>query len=195
MDRLPRDFYSRDTVTVARALLGQRLVRNVEGQRVSGRIVEVEAYDGRQDQAAHARSGPTERNASVFGPPGHAYVYFIYGMHYCFNVVAEPEGTGAAVLVRALEPVEGLSEMRARRGGRDGVELTNGPAKLCYALDIDRDLDATDLVEGEALWIERDEAVPEEQIARGPRVGVRGDEWALTVEWRFWIEGNAYVSR
>jgi DNA-3-methyladenine glycosylase len=195
MDRLPRAFYSRDTVTVARALLGQRLVRVLEGQRVSGRIVEVEAYDGRQDQAAHARSGPTERNASVFGPPGHAYVYFIYGMHYCFNAVAEPEGTGAAVLVRALEPVEGLDEMRARRGGREGVELTNGPAKLCYALDIDRELDGTDLVEGNALWIERDEGVPEAQIARGPRVGVRGDEWALNVEWRFWIEGNAYVSR
>jgi DNA-3-methyladenine glycosylase len=116
-------------------------------------------------------------------------------MHYCFNVVTEPEGHGAAALVRALEPAEGLEEMRARRGGREGVELTNGPAKLCYALDIDRGLDGTDLVEGDALWIERGEAVPEERIARGPRVGVRGDEWALNVKWRFWIEGNAYVSR
>ena len=145
MDRLPRDFYSRDTVTVARALLGQRLVRDLEGQRVSGRIVEVEAYDGQRDQASHARSGPTERNASMFGPPGHAYVYFIYGMHYCFNVVTEPKGNGAAALVRALEPVEGLDEMRARRSGWDGVALTNGPAKLCYALGIDRDLDGADL--------------------------------------------------
>ena len=194
MDRLPRDFYSRDTVTVARALLGQRLVRDLEGQRVSGRIVEVEAYDGQRDQASHARSGPTERNASMFGPPGNAYVYFIYGMHYCFNVVTEPKGNGAAALVRALEPVEGLDEMRARRSGWDGVALTNGPAKLCYALGIDRDLDGADLVGGQALWIERDEAVPDARVARGPRIGVRGDEWALNVQWRFWIDGNAYVS-
>jgi DNA-3-methyladenine glycosylase len=194
MDRLPRAFYGRDTVTVARALLGQRLVRALEGQRVSGRIVEVEAYDGEQDRASHARSGPTERNASMFGPPGHAYVYFIYGMHYCFNVVSEPEGTGAAVLVRALEPTEGIEAMQARRSGRERSELTNGPAKLCYALAIDRDLDGADLVDGTALWIERDEAVPEKGIARGARVGVRGDEWAMHVPWRFWIEGNLYVS-
>ncbi len=195
MDRLPRAFYSQDTVSVARALLGQRLVRAVEGQRLAGRIVEVEAYDGERDGASHARSGPTERNASMFGPPGHAYVYFIYGMHYCFNVVTEPEGDGAAVLVRALEPVEGIDEMRPRRAGREGVELTNGPAKLCYALAIDGALDGEDLVEGQALWIERDERVPEAQVGRGPRVGVRGDAWAVNVEWRFWVEGNVYVSR
>jgi len=91
--------------------------------------------------------------------------------------------------------VEGIEGMRARRGGREGRALTNGPAKLCYALAIDRTLDGADLVEGEALWIERDEAVPEERVARGPRVGVRGDEWAVTVPWRFWIEGNPYVSK
>ena len=192
---MPRDFYSKDTVTVARALLGQRLVRAVEGRRVAGRIVEVEAYDGADDSASHARSGPTARNASMFGPPGHAYVYFIYGMHHCFNVVCEPEGRGAAVLVRALEPVEGIEEMRARRGGREGAALTNGPAKLCYALAIDRALDGADLVEGEALWIERDEPVPEGQVARGPRVGVRGNAWAVNVAWRLWVEGNGYVSR
>jgi DNA-3-methyladenine glycosylase len=131
----------------------------------------------------------------MFGPPGHAYVYFIYGMHHCFNVASEPEGNGAAALVRALEPLEGIEAMRARRGGREGVELTNGPAKLCYALGIDRALDGADLVEGEALWIERGEDVPEGRVARGPRVGVRGDAWAVRVEWRFWVEGNVYVSR
>jgi DNA-3-methyladenine glycosylase len=195
MDRLPRAFYRRDTLAVARDLLGQRLVRASKGARVAGRIVEVEAYDGARDSASHAHRGPTERNASMFGPPGHAYIYFIYGMHHCFNVVTEPEGQGAAVLVRALEPVEGIEGMRARRGGREGRALTNGPAKLCYALAIDRTLDGADLVEGEALWIERGEAVPEERVARGPRVGVRGDEWAVRVSWRFWIEGNPYVSK
>lgn len=195
MDRLPSAFYQRDSLAIARDLLGQRLVRVSEGVRVAGRIVEVEAYDGARDSASHAHSGPTERNASMFGPPGHAYVYLIYGMHHCFNVVTEREGHGAAVLVRALEPVEGIGDMRARRGGRKGPALTNGPAKLCYALAIDRTLDGADLVEGEALWIEREEAVPEERVARGPRVGVRGDEWAVSVPWRFWIEGNPYISR
>jgi DNA-3-methyladenine glycosylase len=195
MDRLPRAFYSRDTVTVACELLGQRLVRALEGRCVAGRIVEVEAYDGARDSASHAHRGPSERNASMFGPPGHAYVYFIYGMHHCLNVVTEPEGHGAAVLVRALEPVEGIEGMRARRGGREGPALTNGPAKLCYALAIDRALDGADLVEGTALWIERGEAVSKQRVARGPRVGVRGDEWALSVPWRFWIEGNQYISR
>ena len=195
MDRLPRAFYRRDTLAVARDLLGQRLVRVSKGVRVAGRIVEVEAYDGARDSASHAHRGPTERNASMFGPPGHAYIYFIYGMHHCFNVVTEPEGHGAAVLVRSLEPVEGIEGMRARRAGREGRALANGPAKLCYALAIDRTLDGADLVEGEVLWIEREEAVPEERVARGPRVGVRGDEWAVRVPWRFWIEGNPYVSK
>ena len=195
MDRLPRAFYRRDTLAVARDLLGQRLVRVSKGVRVAGRIVEVEAYDGARDSASHAHRGPTERNASMFGPPGHAYIYFIYGMHHCFNVVTEPEGHGAAVLVRSLEPVEGIEGMRARRGGREGRALANGPAKLCYALAIDRTLDGADLVEGEVLWIEREEAVPEERVARGPRVGVRGDEWAVSVPWRFWIEGNPCISR
>lgn len=195
MTRFERDFYARDTLTVARELLGQRLVRFVRGQALVGRIVEVEAYIGQDDAACHASAGRTARNEVMFGPPGHAYVYFIYGMHHCLNAVTEPEGFAAAVLIRALEPLEGLDVMRQNRKGRGGVELTNGPAKLCYALEIDRDLNGTDLVSGPVLWIERDGAVPDAQVARGPRVGVRGDERALGVPWRLWIREHAYVSR
>ena len=195
MDRLTRPFFLRDTLTVARALLGQRLVRHMDGQRIAGRIVETEAYIGQEDLACHAARGRTERNAAMFEAGGHAYVYFIYGMHYCFNVVTEREGFGAAVLVRALEPCEGMAQMRLRRGGRDGTELANGPARLCYALGIDRALNGVDMVTSEKLWIECDLAVPDDRVATGPRVGVRGDERALTVPWRFWIRGNPYVSR
>ena len=195
MERLSRAFYARDTLTVARQLLGQRLVRLVDGQRIAGRIVEVEAYIGEGDKACHAASGRTARNAVMYGPAGHAYVYFIYGMHHCFNVVTEREGFPAAVLVRALEPVEGLDVMRAHRGGRSGVAVTNGPAKLCYALAIDRALNGVDLVTSQELWIERDAAIGQDQVATGPRVGVQGDERALTVAWRFWIGASRYVSR
>jgi DNA-3-methyladenine glycosylase len=195
MERLARTFYARDTVQVARGLLGRRLVRRLEGERLSGRIVETEAYVGEADAASHASRGQTARNAVMFGPAGHAYVYFIYGMHYCFNVVTEREGFGAAVLIRALEPLEGIDAMRRHRHGRDGVELTNGPAKLCYALAIDRDLNGADLVQGDALWIESGEPLPQEDVASGPRVGVRGDKRALTVPWRFWVKDHPYVSK
>jgi DNA-3-methyladenine glycosylase len=121
MARLGQDFFARDTLVVARELLGRRLVRVFKEQRLSGRIVEVEAYIGEKDQASHASCGPTERNAPMYGPPGHAYVYLIYGMHHCFNVVTEREGYPAAVLVRALEPLEGIEEMRERRGGRSDL--------------------------------------------------------------------------
>jgi DNA-3-methyladenine glycosylase len=195
MTPLGRAFYDRDTVMVARELLGKRLVRHLDGQRVSGRIVEVEAYVGEIDSACHAHGGKTARNAVMFGPPGHAYVYFIYGMHYCFNVVTDRKGYAAAVLVRALEPVEGVEAMRARRKGRRDVELTSGPAKLCYALGIDQALNGMDLVAGDELWLEGELAASRLQIASGPRVGVRGDDWALAVPWRFWVEGNRYVSK
>jgi len=195
MTRLARDFYARDTLNVARDLLGQRLVRLAHGDKLVGRIVEVEAYIGQDDEACHAWHGRTARNAVMFGPPGHAYVYFIYGMHHCVNAVTEPEGAAAAVLIRALEPLEGLEVMRRHRKGRQGVELTNGPAKLCYALAIDRGLNGTDLVSGQALWIERDRAVADARVASGPRIGVRGDERALAVPWRLWIRDHPYVSR
>jgi len=195
---LPRDFFIRDTLAVARELLGQRLVRLLDGgdKRLLGRIVEVEAYVGENDEACHASRGCTKRNAPMFGPPGHAYVYFIYGMYHCFNVVTEREGFPAAVLIRALEPLEGIELMRELRGGRPDLPLTSGPARLCQALDIDRRLDGADLcTSGAPLFLERAAAVLDEDIVAGPRIGVRGDEAALTAPWRFYVRDNRYVSR
>jgi len=192
--RLPRAFYARATVEVARALLGQRLVRVVEGERLAGRIVEVEAYVGRDDLASHAARGRTARNAVMYGPPGYAYVYFIYGMHYCLNVVTEAEGFPAAVLIRALEPLEGLTQMQARRG-RPDTGLTNGPGRLCQALAITRALNGADLCEGAELFIEADASIPDAEVIATPRVGVRGDARALAAPWRFLVRGNGYVSR
>ncbi len=196
MSRLKRDFFARDTLTVARDLLGQRLVRVEDGRRLVGRIVEAEAYVGEDDEACHASCGPTDRNAPMYGPPGHAYVYFIYGMHHCFNVVTERKGYPAAVLIRALEPLKGLDVMRERRDNRPDRELTNGPAKLCQALGIDRRLTGADLCSPDArLFLEAGDAVPDEAIAAGPRIGVRGDEAALTAPWRFYIQDNKHISR
>jgi DNA-3-methyladenine glycosylase len=196
MTRLSRAFFARDTLIVARDLLGQRLVRVLDGARLSGRIVEVEAYVGEGDQASHARFGRTERNAPMYGPPGHAYVYFVYGMHHCLNVVTGREGYPAAVLIRALEPLEGIEGMRARRGGRPDPQLTSGPARLCQALDVGRQFDGADLCAPDALlFLERDAAMPDDAVATGPRVGVRGDEVALTVPWRLYVRDSRYISR
>jgi len=197
MTRLSRDFFARDTLAVARDLLGQRLVRVLsDGRRLTGRIVEVEAYVGEDDQASHASCGPTRRNAPMYGPPGHAYVYLIYGMHNCLNVVSEREGYPAAILIRALEPLEGIEEMRARRGGRPDLPLTSGPARLCQSLGVDRRFDGADLCAPDALlFLEEDAVVPDGAVATGPRVGVRGDEAALTAPWRFHVRDNPHVSR
>lgn len=193
--RLDRSFFARDTLEVARDLLGRRLVRMVDGERLSGSIVEAEAYVGEEDEASHASPGLTKRNASMYGPPGHAYVYLIYGMYHCFNVVTGERGFPAAVLVRALEPAEGLEVMRERRGGRPDEELTSGPGRLCEALGIGLRFDGVDLCAPEApLFLEVGDRVPDERVATGPRVNVRGDEAALNVPWRFYIDGNPYVS-
>ena len=190
--RLRRDFFARDTLAVARELLGQRLVRVLDGERLSGRIVEVEAYIGEGDQACHASRGRTRRNATMFGPPGHAYVYFIYGMHYCLNVVTESQGYPAAVLIRALEPCEGVEEMRVLRGGRADSLLTSGPARLCQALAVDRRFDGADLCAPDALlFLEHDVTVPDEAVVTGPRINVRGDEKALSAPWRFYLRDRA----
>lgn len=195
MARLPREFFDRDTLQVARDLLGQVLVRLVVGERLSGRIVEVEAYIGEDDLASHARFGRTERNAAMYGPPGCAYVYQIYGVHHCLNIVTEREGFPAAVLVRALEPLEGREWMRTRRGGAPDGLLTSGPARLCQAMGIDRALDRADLCAPDAvLFVEEGHPVPDEAVATGPRVGVRGDHRARTVPWRFYVRGHPCVS-
>jgi DNA-3-methyladenine glycosylase len=193
--RLARAFFERDTITVARELLGQRLVAVRQHARCGGLIVEVEAYIGESDRACHARSGPTERNRAMYGRPGCAYVYFIYGMHYCLNIVTETEGFPAAILIRALQPVEGIPAMVHRRGGRDGVEIANGPAKLCQALAIDRRHNGADMCAPDAtLFVEGEALVPEGSVVRGRRIGVRGDERALAAPWRLHLRDNPYVS-
>lgn len=195
MGRLRREFYRRSTLTVARELLGKRLVSVMGGQRLSGLIVEVEAYIGEGDAACHAARGRTPRNEAMYGPPGHAYVYFIYGMHHCLNAVTEKEGFPAAVLIRALEPLEGLEIMRRYRLGQPDRELTNGPAKLCQAMAIDRGFNGVDLCAGEVLFLEEGRIVAQEEIRASPRIGIKASEVARSVPWRFYLQGNDFVSR
>lgn len=180
--RLPRSFYDRDTIVVAHELLGKCLVHRSEAVERVGYIVEVEAYLGVHDLAAHSSKGLTERTKVMFGPPGHAYVYMIYGMHFCMNVVTQCEGTASAVLLRALEPVRNVD-------GR-----SNGPALLCKALHIDRRLNAHDLLSDE-LHILDAPRIDLRAIAKRPRIGVDyAGHWARRLL-RFYIKGNPYVSR
>jgi DNA-3-methyladenine glycosylase len=200
--RPPRSIYQRDSVTVARALLGQRLVRILDkprGVRLAGTIVEVEAYLGIPDKAAHTCNGRrTPRNESMWGDGGHAYVYFTYGMHYCMNVVASVVDDPVAVLIRALEPTEGIERIyRHRKAARRDTDLCSGPAKLCQALHIDRKLDGCDLVTGENLFIEqtRKSPLPASRMVTGPRIGVSyADEWAHE-PLRFYLKDNPHVSK
>jgi len=190
---LPRAFYARDTHRVARDLLGKCLVRRFDGQRLTGSIVEVEAYCGENDQACHASCGPTRRNAPMYGPPGHTYVYLIYGMYCCLNVVTEQEGIPAAVLIRALEPIEGIAAMQQQRG--TSTNLTNGPGRLCQALRINRACNALDVCAPDApVWIEDAPPIVAAEIAQSPRIGVRGDEVARTCLWRYYLRHNRWVS-
>ncbi len=195
---LPLSFYAQPTLVVARQLLGARLVRVLpDGQRLSGRIVETEAYTGLDDLASHGRAKPTKRNAPMYGPPGRAYVYFTYGNYWMLNVVTEPEGQPAAVLIRAVEPLEGLDEMAARRPGRVPLEWTSGPAKLVLAFGIGGDMNTADMTTTDAgLWIEPDKAVADAGVRTGPRVGLNTtpEPW-LSLPWRFWVAGNPYVSK
>ena len=205
--RLPRSFFGRSTLLVAHELMGQRLVRIDRGRRLSVWIIEAEAYIGQADLACHAHSGRTERNRVMWGEPGRAYVYFTYGMHWCLNVVTESTGRPAAVLLRALAPSEGLATMRRRRvlryhpesieglrrspgkgsGDRLRSGLTDGPAKLCQALGVDRDFNDHDLCAPEArLFIERAPTAPRRAVVRGPRVGLDNvpEPWK-SKPWRF----------
>jgi DNA-3-methyladenine glycosylase len=192
--RLRRDFYAREPTEVAHDLVGTHLVRRTpEGTRI-GRIVEAEAYRGAGDPASHAYRGRTARNFPMFGPPGHVYVYFIYGMHWMFNISAHPTAAPGAVLIRALEPLEGLELMVRSRQGQDRRDLTNGPAKLAQALSIDASLNNLDLCTSDSLYVTAGDLRPGEVIASGPRVRVTGDESARTRPWRFWLAGNPYVS-
>jgi DNA-3-methyladenine glycosylase len=168
---IKRIFFERDTLRVARELLGAKLVRRFQGRRMSGMVVETEAYLGADDSASHAFRGKTPRNQIMFGPAGIAYVYFTYGMHHLLNVVTETQGIPRAVLFRAIFPLQGRNHMEALRGKR-GRELTNGPAKLCQALAIDLSLNAWDLTQGKKLWLEYHTTFPQKHIDIGPRVGI-----------------------
>jgi DNA-3-methyladenine glycosylase len=182
MSRLMRSFFAQETLVVARALLGQRLVRMLDGRRLSGLICEVEAYTGPTDQASHAYHR-TPRSAIMYGLPGFAYVYFIYGTHFCLNVVAKSAGQAAgAVLFRGLVPDEGRAVMVARR--RMAAHLTDGPGKLCQALGIERAQNGLDLTASDELWLETGIAVPEAEVRYTPRIGVRGDEETKARPWR-----------
>jgi DNA-3-methyladenine glycosylase len=187
IDFLPRKFYKRPTLTVARELIGTRLVRILDGVRLAGLITETEAYIGEEDLACHAKAGRTPRTQVMYGPPGHAYVYFTYGNHWMLNAVTEQEGFPAAVLIRAIQPVEGVQVISARRNGRD----TFGPGKLTKALGISKSENSCDLTEAESgLWIEAGISVPDKNVTIGPRVGLNTvpEPW-LSKPWRFLVKG------
>jgi len=184
-------FYDRATGIVARELLGAVLEHRTAEGTVRGRIVETEAYLGPDDPACHAAAGVTERTRILHGPPGHAYVYFIYGMHWCFNAVTREAGHGSAVLVRALEPLSGLALMRRRREIDDDVGLTSGPARLCEAFAIGRSQNGVRLDRG-PLRILQGLSVPDESVLVTPRIGIRkAADWPL----RFLVKQNAFVSK
>lgn len=195
--KLPRAFYTRtNVVTVARDLIGKLLVvPAADGERVSGIIVETEAYRGPLDRAAHSYGGRrTKRTETMYAIGGTAYVFFVYGMYYQFNVVTHAAETPHAVLIRAVEPCEGLELMRKRRHGQPDRNLTKGPGKLCIAMGIDRRLDGADLL-GQQVWLEERLPVKRSQILSGPRIGIDyAAEW-VSKPWRFWIKDNPFVSR
>ncbi|MCW1966600.1 MAG: DNA-3-methyladenine glycosylase [Anaerolineae bacterium] len=185
---LPYEFYARDTRLVARALLGQRLVCHAtDGTRLAGTISETEAYCP-NDSASHAYRGKTMRNSAMFLSAGHVYVYFIYGMHFCLNVVTDAENVGAAVLIRAVLPQEGIEMMQARQPKLKPAALCNGPGRLCKAFGIDRSYNTRSLLgPANGIWIEQADAIPDEQVRCTPRIGISGDDTAKNAAWRWLI--------
>ncbi|MCF1599798.1 DNA-3-methyladenine glycosylase [Streptomyces muensis] len=195
---LPRDFFDRPVLEVAPDLLGRLLVRTTPDGPITLRLTEVEAYDGPNDPGSHAYRGRTPRNDVMFGPPGHVYVYFTYGMWHCMNLVCGPDGQACAVLLRAGEIVEGAELARTRRlSARNDKELAKGPARLATALGVDRALDGTDAcATGETpLRVLTGTAVPSDQVRNGPRTGVSGDGGNGDIHpWRYWIADDPTVS-
>ena len=188
---LARSFYERHTVRVAKELLGKVLVRRLRSTVLRGIIVEAEAYRGQDDPASHAYVGRTERNQVMFGQPGHAYVYFTYGMHYCLNVTTEPIGQAGAVLIRAIQPVKGIEAMMKRRGTNRIRDLTNGPAKLTEAFAVTTALNGHDLTTVGRLFIAENDKPEAFRIASTSRIGIGA---GVEKPWRFFIEGNPFVS-
>ena len=193
LKKLPRSFYERPTLTVARELLGKILVRRLGRRLLTGAIVEVEAYLGEKDPASHAFRGRTARNEVMFRAGGHLYVYFTYGMHFCANVVTENEGRARAVLLRAVQPLQGIRSMARSRGVLPGHvrDLCGGPAKICQSFQIARPDNGTDLT-GPHIWIAEDlDATPPKRIRRSPRIGITS---ATHLRWRFTIPKSPHLS-
>ena len=194
---LTRQFYARSTRAVARELLGCRLVRQLNGKRLSGVIVEAEAYIGEKDLACHAKAGKTQRTAVMYGLAGFSYVYFTYGMHWMLNVVTEEQDFPAAVLLRAIQPLEGIEEMQRLRGGKDLRLIGKGPACLTQAMGITRAENGLDLcTHDSALWIEQGDTIPKRSVAISPRIGLgKTPEPWLSKPWRYAVAGSPFVSR
>lgn len=195
--KLPLEFYTRnDTLQIAREIIGKTLVVPTEsGVRVSGKIVEVEAYLGEIDKAAHSYNGRrTERNEITYGIGGKAYVFFIYGMYWQLNLVTGPAEIPRVILIRAIEPLEGIETMRVRRGKMKDRNLTSGPGKLCIAFGIDRSFNGANLLE-KMIWIEDGETVSYDRIETGKRIGIDYAGEFAEKPWRFWIKGSEFVSR
>lgn len=196
-NRLSPEFFTRtNTLRIARDLLGKLLVVPTgDGRRVSGMIVETEAYLGEIDKAAHSYGGRrTARNEITYAEGGHVYVFFVYGMYYQLNLVTGLPDHPHVVLIRAVEPVEGIEVMRERRGEMKDKNLTSGPGKLCIALGITRDLNGEDL-SGDRIWVEEHRSFKKSEIAIGPRVGIDYAEEFVDMPWRFWVDGNPFVSK
>jgi DNA-3-methyladenine glycosylase len=195
--RLNRAFFDRPTNAVAQDLLGQRLVLlNKNKERLSGLILETEAYVGTEDLACHARVGKTKRNAAMWGPPGHVYVYFTYGVHWMLNFVTEKEGFPSAVLLRGIWPQEGVDEMLQRRPVAKFANLSNGPAKLCQALGIDGSWNDADLCSKDSkIFIERGLSIPSKLVSIGPRIGLNNvpEPWK-SKPWRYFVNANIFIN-
>jgi DNA-3-methyladenine glycosylase len=197
LNKLKRSFYKRDLLTVAKELLGKILVKSDDEVPLAAKIVEVEAYDGRVDEAAHTYTGKTKRNEIMFEEGGYLYVYFTYGAHFCSNVVTGEKGHGTAVLIRAVEPVQGIERMYLNRYGRNLVNekekynLTNGPGKVCQAFGITKEYYGEDLIYGR-IYLLSQKKIPEDKIIRTTRVGIKK---STELNWRFYIKDNPFVSK
>lgn len=195
--KLDRQFYTHDLLTVAYELLGKHLVKKEKGKILSGRIIEVEAYDGSVDEAAHTFIGKTKRNEIMFNIGGYLYVYFTYGNHYCCNVVTGEEGKGTAILIRAIEPLEGISTMIKNRFHRDLLNekekfnLTNGPGKVCQALSINKSHYGIDLT-GDEIYLIDQPLIDKQNVVITKRIGIKK---SVDLPWRFYIKDNPYVSK
>lgn len=205
MDILNKNFYSTDALTLSKELLGKILVRNVDGIILKGKIVETEAYIGAIDKASHAYGGRrTQRTETLYGEPGICYVYSIYGMYYCFNVICAQKDVAEGVLIRALEPIEGLEQMSLNRFKKSYSELTksqiknltNGPSKLCIAMNIDKSNNAKELILENDIYLENsNDKVDNLDIIETTRIGIDYAEEAVHFPWRFYIKGNPYISK